>query len=500
MTLSIDEIAIYVKQEIGRDLFENVDKKHCVIDIWISQKKIDKQIARVSQYFLNERKSQLKKIYIENKNTKLFYRKQEYEKILNLYINEKYYGIKQEDNCYVKNKGIEYQEGRLNQNLLNRIVKMEWLKIVRPHYILYKSIGESKDEYEIFKYIEKIHNKNKNDDLKLKYRNQYILCDVRYIKKAIKAIETTNPKRDRDISVSIIHTRAYDRENKKKLCAKDLNKKYHLGEEKIYVLMDEFEKKCIYNKKGKCMNGACIPGEKKKCIYYEHFQDIVEVEVHKKEIKDIAKRVHKREKEIKNIQPIVKQDTLKKKQCRLINIKDFVVRTTVFKCMHKHHTIENIDAVVDIHEDDGKKHSVKITAGYCAQCNIYFIMDSVYQNLKRQGIILCRITDEKTYLKGGFMNGAKLAQESILMQYGYNVSQMEGLSATRRQKILAVIIDNKVLSKNEIISYLDFFIRQHGRRSNMELAVAKWEDDRDFVEHYRIGEYTQYGVNAIHRR
>ena len=27
MTLSIDEIAIYVKQEIGRDLFENVDKK-----------------------------------------------------------------------------------------------------------------------------------------------------------------------------------------------------------------------------------------------------------------------------------------------------------------------------------------------------------------------------------------------------------------------------------------------------------------------------------------
>ena len=116
MTLSIDEIAIYVKQEIGRDLFENVDKKHCVIDIWISQKKIDKQIARVSQYFLNERKSQLKNIYIENKNTKLFYRKQEYEKILNLYINEKYYGIKQEDNCYVKNKGIEYQEGRLNQN------------------------------------------------------------------------------------------------------------------------------------------------------------------------------------------------------------------------------------------------------------------------------------------------------------------------------------------------------------------------------------------------
>lgn len=321
---------------------------------------------------------------------------------------------------------------------------------------------------------------------------------------ALYVIHPENSGQEKDIQRK--YNRHYDKEkkeqkrkNREQFYIKFLSKKYNLKQKKIYELMDEFEKKCVYNKNGKCLGRVCMPGEK-ECIYYKRFQDIVKVEAYKKEIEDIAKRVHKREKEIKSIQSVVKQGTLKKKQCRQINIKDFVVRTAAFKCMHKHHTIENIDAVVDVHEDDGKKHSVKITAGYCTQCNIYFIMDSVYRNLKRQGIILCRITDEKTYLKGGFMNGAKLAQESILMQYGYNVSQMEGLSATRRQKILAVIIDNKVLSKNEIISYLDFFIRQHGRRSNMELAVAKWEDDRDFVEHYRIGEYTQYGVNVIHRR
>ena len=81
-------------------------------------------------------------------------------------------------------------------------------------------------------------------------------------------------------------------------------------------------------------------------------------------------------------------------------------------------------------------------------------MESTYQELKRKGIILCRVTDSKTYAKGGFMNGSKLAQESILMQYGYNVSQTVGLSARQRQKILAVMIDNKVLSKSEIISIL----------------------------------------------
>lgn len=115
-------------------------------------------------------------------------------------------------------------------------------------------------------------------------------------------------------------------------------------------------------------------------------------------------------------------------------------------------------------------------------------------------MILCRITDEKNYMKGAYVNGMKLAQESMLMQYGYNVSQTEDLSALRRQKILAVIIDNRIMSKSEIISYLDFFISQRSKRSNMEIAISKWEADREFVENYRLGEYTQFGVNAIYRR
>lgn len=93
-----------------------------------------------------------------------------------------------------------------------------------------------------------------------------------------------------------------------------------------------------------------------------------------------------------------------------------------------------------------------------------------------------------------------LAQESILMQYGYNTNQNEGLSATRRQKILAVLIDKKILGKSEIISYLDFFISQHQYSSKYQVAISKWEADREFVEHYRMGEYHQYGVNAIYRK
>lgn len=182
-----------------------------------------------------------------------------------------------------------------------------------------------------------------------------------------------------------------------------------------------------------------------------------------------------------------------------IGVRDFVVRTNVFKCMHNKHNINNIAAMINI-DNDGKRELVKISADYCTQCKVYFIMDSTYQSLKRKGVILCRVTDEKNYMKGTYINRMRLAKESLLIQYGYNVSQTEGLTDLRRHKILAVIIDNKIMSKGEIISYLDFFINQRSGMSNMERAIAKWESDREFVEEYKIGQYAQYGVNAIYKR
>ena len=79
------------------------------------------------------------------------------------------------------------------------------------------------------------------------------------------------------------------------------------------------------------------------------------------------------------------------------------------------------------------------------------------------------------------------------------MSRAEGLSNKSRQKILGIIIDNKILSKSEIISYLDFFINQRLSLDNMKDAVAKWKEDRIFVENYKNDEYDQVRVNSIYR-
>ena len=62
------------------------------------------------------------------------------------------------------------------------------------------------------------------------------------------------------------------------------------------------------------------------------------------------------------------------------------------------------------------------------------------------------------------------------------------------------MIDNHIITRSEIISYLDLFINQRYSQSKFELAISKWESDRDFVMEYNVGHYTQYGVNAIYRR
>ena len=80
-------------------------------------------------------------------------------------------------------------------------------------------------------------------------------------------------------------------------------------------------------------------------------------------------------------------------------------------------------------------------------------MESTYQNLKMKGTPICRMSDEKAYLKGNILlNGVQLDQESILKQYGYSVSQEDSLSTARRRKILALLVDNKVLTRNDIIT------------------------------------------------
>lgn len=605
--MNTETIVKQVKQVIMQELLAEVNDKECILDLYIEGKNCE--LSKVTKSFLEQR---IKKLTEEHRSGRiLFFRKYNYEKILNEYLERKYNIAEIEMNLFPSEKKQRELEEKHKQELqkkqlkeqeekiINEIPYLKWKKEVRVSCSVYETVDKDDKKIKLY-YVTGKTGKHKNTYNKLLYDNQPLQYAEYDINTVVKVIENTHPKnRKADHIITVTrpeYSNLKDAKKQDKL-AKDVKKKeeeqkryeifqkakedyvenlikeYGVKQQEIENWSGYYQNKCKYRNKNakmscrfqdrpctvffsdciynvqfmnmlkeekrkrlqfkpepifaiaekynttpqnvKCIAGIyksrctyCV-GEKcscekvissvcslqySECIFHDEF--IVSMEKHS--VKNLQKK--------KNNKSSVDTEKEKKKETKKvesvlpeIGLKDFVVRRNVFKCMHNKHEIDNVVAMINI-DDDGKKQQIKISAGYCSQCKVYFILDSTYQSLKKKGMILCRITDEKNYMKGAYVNGMLLAQESVLMQYGYTVSQTEGLSATSRQKILAVIIDNRIMAKSEIISYLDFFISQRSSRSNMEIAISKWEADREFVENYRLGEYTQFGVKAIYRR
>lgn len=477
------EIAEKVKSAIIKDLFADVDTQKCAIDIFLQNPKTFEKTANTlnkeSISFLNKCHQQLK-AESDNENI-LFFRKYGYEKILNAYLATIYKVETPEIDLFSSTKKLKNEEEKRRKEteekkkkereqqereILAHIPDLSWKKSVGVNRTIYKATFYDKKEIELH-----VANSTKKKNTTTSYSLQYDKKQFSYIefdgKNVVQSIEKTNPKVERNNRlVYVVNTNVA---RTKRKASKNID--------------PEVEKKQKEEIKRKKEERAKLKKEKKR---------------QQKELLK-AERIRQQEQQEQSRRSEDNRQTLLQ-QLPQIDVKDFLVRRSVFKCMHSKHQVTDITAAVRVVGDDGKAQLVKITAGYCEQCRVYFILESTYTRLRSMGVVLCRICDEKSFLKNSWINGMRLAQESILMQFGYTVSQEESLSASRRQKILAVMIDNKVLSKSEIISYLDFFINQRQYQSKFELAVSKWEMDRDFVQEYRTGEYTQFGVNAIYRK
>lgn len=606
------QIAEQVKEVIMKELFTDVNDKKCVLDLYIENcNKNSQQLSKVSQAFLDNKKSELAKEHDSGRI--LFFRKYNYEKTLIHYLESKYRINDIEFDLFPSDKKKrELEEKRkqeieekyrrdIEENLIKQIPFLKWEKTVRVSSNVYTAMDKNGKKIELY-YVHGKLGKHNNIANKLTYNNQslkYVEYDVKLVVDVIEKTHPKNIKADHIVMVTrpeyskgVRNTKKQEKEDKKEAKRKkkieeqkrynalldakeqyinDLIKEYGIKRQDIENYAGYYQNRCKYLNKNIAMscrfqdrpctvffsdcphnqqflkmmkdeqrkiqqfkpepisiiakrynttehNVKCIVGTfTNKCSYYEKGKCSCEqissskcslqnynCKFHDEFLACMKKHSEKKFQKQKNIHSKIKtsqSEELNKNIPGLpeIGLKDFVVRGNVFKCMHNKHKIDNIDALISI-DNDGKRCKEKISAGFCSQCKVYFILDSTYEKLKKKGIILCRVTDEKNYMKGGTVNGMNLAQESLLMQYGYTVSQTEGLSATGRQKILAVIIDNKIMSKSEIISYLDFFISQRSSIPNMEVAISKWEADREFVENYKIGQYTQLGVKAIYRR
>lgn len=539
------EIANRAKKLIMDDLFMDVNRQQCIMDVYLSEPtKENAKLSKISDDFINEKKDILGAV--RNKGKILFFRKYEYEKILNQYLSEeqnikkinKVWDAEEREKREKVQREQQQKIAKEQKEFLKRIGNLKWGKYYSLSGVVYRTKDINGKVVELYTYTNR-----SRKDAKKNFLYDKVAITVPYdMKNIVRSIESTNPVKRADQNVIIVKNRNIkskaelerekEKRKKKKISKEKANQVIGKGQKNFETEHIALEKIALqYNLKEstvQCIIGAvqnrCKYIKEKQCTLYDRKCSALYTDCanYKTALNDLKKQANKSKKH--DVKPAKSNETVKSENTKKITpktvpkeinktqtgvkdinelpeigLKDFVVRRAVFKCVHSNHQVKDIEAAIGM-DDDGKKKLIRVVAGYCEQCKTYFILDSTYENLRKKGIILCRIWDEKSYTHNDYTNGMRLAQESILMQFGYNVSQQEGLSATSRQKILAVLIDNKVMTKNEIISYLDFFISQRSKQSSMELAISKWEADREFVEQYRAGEYTQYGVNAIHRR
>ena len=159
---------------------------------------------------------------------------------------------------------------------------------------------------------------------------------------------------------------------------------------------------------------------------------------------------------------------------------DFLVRSNIGKCVFSHQT-QPINAIVRV-SGNNELYDISVPAFYCGYCNKYYILERNYQELKKYGYICCRVIEEKQLTSNDLSDSySKLKDKSLLKTYGYNVNQNDGLSDVERQKILTQIVSNNIMSKNEVVAFIEWLINRSKNIPSHKFAIEKWKRDVKFL-------------------
>ena len=204
---------------------------------------------------------------------------------------------------------------------------------------------------------------------------------------------------------------------------------------------------------------------------------------------ELIKEFRNKRKLVERKRPVVRK-TLKK-----VGKNDFVIRTNLIRCYDKSHKLEEITGEFCV-LSDSKVVKIQVPAAFCPNCNCYFVLRSQYAEIEKAGSPLFKIVSSEVFYKKG-RSAFDIKSESILKANGYNVAQSNGMRDDQRQDILRKIVDGHVLTKLQIISYLQFFQATKRGMPQYEAAVKKWEADISFLENYDIGSGTIKYVDSV---
>lgn len=162
------------------------------------------------------------------------------------------------------------------------------------------------------------------------------------------------------------------------------------------------------------------------------------------------------------------------------------------KCLAENHNVISVTLRIPSYAES---KSAVINANYCMDCDRFFISSDEYDYYRSiYPIMLIRFEYVSDY-DPSFT--ASLADKSPLMLAGYSVRANLNYSAFKRQSILRNVIELGILSKHEVINYINYFISMNGKARGMENAVKKWEEDLEYVRQHKFELQKKATVDSI---
>lgn len=169
-----------------------------------------------------------------------------------------------------------------------------------------------------------------------------------------------------------------------------------------------------------------------------------------------------------------------------IKYRDCVCCKNDFYC-EKNHSVEDIIAIIDVCNQEGKICQESLAAGYCKNCDKYFVLRGSIDNLLRKKLApLCEFSG---YYKNEECGNGKynaLNTKSKLYLLNYNVSKKIGYTTQQRWGILETIIKENKMTQKNVLSYLYWYLDTRKEMMNMDEAIAKWTEDAKHIENYKV--------------
>lgn len=163
-------------------------------------------------------------------------------------------------------------------------------------------------------------------------------------------------------------------------------------------------------------------------------------------------------------------------------------------CQRDNHNVVAATAVL-LGKND---RQIEMTVNYCRNCKKFFINYISYVAYRNKyGILIGNIVLEDE--GRNIFSDVVLAEASPLKLCGYSVNQQDGYSKETRWYIISKIIDRGIMSKSEVIKYLEYFISINGKKRGNQLALSKWKEDLKFTLDYDAQNQERHLIDEIKR-